>query len=1151
MAPTPALAVEEHSFDPVLSLRGDCSTSALDEVPDPGLCPIPPGIPGVDHPPKAFEQPCGVATDLYGDIYVASAGAGNGEGREGRIDVFDPQGHYLTEVKDEYRPCSVAVDSQGNLYVTEIGAFEPGGFKARLVRFDATGFPPSTGAAYGPRTILVEEEKVLFEGVLYEPIPRSVAVDPSNDHVYVAVGTWIQEYGSASEGNPLIRDHLHVRGATDSVAVYGKTHQIYTTGFRPGGNQNDPSDARVLVLDAGASAIDCEIDASATPDGTFDWAFGDASIAVDQSNGDVYVADITPDGHESVDQFNRDCEYLGQVQHSFKKEPVGGLGSGLAVDAPCLQAAGEICGGKTYDSPNEGNLYVAQGRTTPSYHLYAFRPKVTGPPAVEEQAVSGVTDTGALLTAKLNPEGLDTHYHFQYISQADYEADGGAYGAGAADVPLPDLDAGSGGALASVSVSVSGLTSATAYRFRLVATNCEAEEAIPGECLTVGEGAPGGEGEDANFRTFSTEVGLPDGRGYELVTPPDTNGRIPTMSEQGRESGINFDTRFISTDGESVVFGTEGGSIPALGGGGFHDTYEAVRTPSGWQSHFSGLDATQAEQPYTGGIAPDHSLAFWAVGNDKGSLAAGTYLRSAAGSIEPIGIGDFGEDLSARGMWITAGGSHIIFATGNPKQASIYERSPGGPTQLLSVLPDGQAIPAEYQGTAADGSAVAFNAQGNLYVRLDGTETVQAAEGTPVFGGLSENGGRIVYLVSKEPLEFGEEALPRGEIFTCQVSAGACAGPAAVAEPTEVGSGEESILVNVSADGSHIYFVSSEQLDGGKGKAGGHNLYVWDAGSESTHFIAAVTDRDLSGQPGRSCNTCPTDGLGLWVQGPANPLKGTQVGPGADSSRTSADGTVLLFESRAQLTAYENGGFAEVYRFDATSGDLSCLSCNPSGEAARSDALLQLPLGGFLVNIPPVSNLAVLGNLSPDGRRAYFQTADRLVLGDVDGNLDVYEWEAAGEGTCEEGGAGYLQTLAGCVYLISSGRSPGEDYLYGVTPNGSDVIFESSDRLVPQDPEKTPSLYDARVGGGFPPPAPPAGECLGESCQPAAVPRDDPTPASASFEGAGNVREKARAGKRCPRGRHAVTRKGRRRCLKPHGKKPHHHKTKKSRRAGR
>ncbi len=1143
LAAAPALAVEEHSFDPVLSLRGDCSTSALDEVPDPGLCPMPPGLSGVDHPPKAFEQPCGVTTDSHGDIYLASAGLGNGFDPNGRIDVFDPQGRYLTEIEDEFGPCSLAVDSEGNLFAAENKGSD-------AVRFEPDSYPPGAGSEYSPRFVVHEPDPLDGAGGS-NTATQSVAVDPSDDHLYLALGTGILEYEAAASGQGLLKDDIGV-GLTsrdlEGVGVYGKTHQVYATAMKVGSFSGSPENARVNIFNPAATAIECEIDGSETPEGSFDWTFGKAPIAVDQSNGDVYVADITPSGHEAVDQFNHSCEYLGQVQHSFRQEPVGRLGSDLALDAPCLLAPAETCDGKTYDSPNEGYLYVAQGRTAANYHLYAFKPKLIGPPEVIEQAVSEVTDSEAILSAELNPDGLDTHYHFQYISRADYEADGGEYGAGATRLPLADLDAGAGGSFAQVSVPVSGLRAQTGYRFRLLAGNCEAEEAIPAECLTVGEGAPGGEGEDASFRTYSAEAGLPDGRGYELITPPDTNGRIPTMSEQGRESGINFDTRLVSNDGGSVVFGTEGGSIPALGGGGFHDTYEAIRTPSGWQSHFSGLGPAQAEAPVTGGIAADHSLAFWAVENNNGSLAAGNYLRSAAGSIEPIGIGDFGEDLHAHGDWIAAGGSHIIFATGAAGQEAIYDRSLGGPTQLLSVLPEGQAPPSRYRGASADGSAVAFTAQGNLYVRLDGTETVQAAQGEPLFGGLSEHGERIVYLALKEEQKTGSEAPPEGEIFTCQVRAGACAGPGAAAGPTVIGAGEESILVNVSADGSHIYFVSPKQLDGGKGIAGAQNLFVWDAGSESTHFIATVTDRDLTGHPGHTCSTCPTDGLGLWTFGPANPLKWTQGGPGTDPSRTSEDGTVLLFESRAHLTPYDNAGFAEVYRYDTTSEKLSCLSCNPSGEAARSDALLQNPPGGFLINVPPVNNLAVLGNLSPDGRRAYFQTADRLALGDVDGRQDVYEWEAAGEGSCEEGGPGYLEAAGGCVYLISSGHSASDDYLYGVTPSGSDVIFESSDRLVAQDPEKTPSLYDSRAGGGFPPPAPPPRECLGESCQPAAVPHDDPTPASASFQGAGNVHA---AGKHCPRGRHAVPSQGHRRCVKRHKKKPHPHKPKTSGRAGR
>ena len=134
----------------------------------------------------------------------------------------------------------------------------------------------------------------------------------------------------------------------------------------------------------------------------------------------------------------------------------------------------------------------------------------------------------------------------------------------------------------------------------------------------MGEGNPGGEGLDASFATYPTapdlecdnealrvgpSAGLPDCRAYELVTPAQTNGRIPTMSELGRNGGNGFDTDLASTDGGSLSFGTDGGSLPGSEGNGFHDTYVATRGQGGWQTEFSGLHGTEAKEAYPNGIA--------------------------------------------------------------------------------------------------------------------------------------------------------------------------------------------------------------------------------------------------------------------------------------------------------------------------------------------------------------------------------------------------------------------------------------------------------------------------------------------------------------------------------------------------------------------
>src|SRR5215467_11471769 len=83
-----AQAADLHAFDPVLSLTGDCSESTLDPVPDPGTCPMPPGVAGVDHPKTPFGTAKAVTTDSYGNIYVASP-TGSESGAEARIDIFD------------------------------------------------------------------------------------------------------------------------------------------------------------------------------------------------------------------------------------------------------------------------------------------------------------------------------------------------------------------------------------------------------------------------------------------------------------------------------------------------------------------------------------------------------------------------------------------------------------------------------------------------------------------------------------------------------------------------------------------------------------------------------------------------------------------------------------------------------------------------------------------------------------------------------------------------------------------------------------------------------------------------------------------------------------------------------------------------------
>ena len=292
------------------------------------------------------------------------------------------------------------------------------------------------------------------------------------------------------------------------------------------------------------------------------------------------------------------------------------------------------------------------------------------------------------------------------------------------------------------------------------------------------------------------------------------------------------------------------------------------------------------------------------------------------------------------------------------------------------------------------------------------------------------------------------------------------------------------------------------------------NLYLSREGSIS--FVGTVTERDVDGE---KLGGEMIDGLGLWTAA----IGPTFAPPGrlaADPSRTTPDGSVLLFQSRANLTDYASQSSTQIYRYDSAGGVLECLSCNPTGAAPAGDATLQSMKQRE--DKEARSAYSLVNNLRADGRRAFFQSRDALVARDTDQLQDVYEWEDQGVGTCARPG--------GCVYMISSGHSRRDDHLHAVSESGDDVFFVSSDLLLGVDSDETASIYDARVGGGFPESA--AAECEGEGCRGALPPPTVlPTPNTPPLG------KEGKPAKPCPKGKRRVKRNGKVRCVKRHQKR--------------
>jgi hypothetical protein len=1055
-------------FDPTLSLTGSCaesSLSPLDEVLDPG-CPS-------KHPPEAFADPRGVAIDFYGDIYVASIGKTE-SGTEGRVDIFGPDGVFISELPYSGGPRNLAVDSQGTLYVMKKSS--AGSTANRLLRFEPT--------VYSPATHEIEYEDL--PGVI-EPEPRAsepaaIAVNPSNDHLFANFGGGLVEYGSAAEGNPVIEKQSPCCIDGSALAIDAKRGLIYKSELsRP---------IEILDLASPHEPVGT-IDGSTLPAGSFS---GEVSVAVDEDTGHLFVLD---DGASKLYELSASGEYIGTIEHGFQAS----VAPDVAVDNGPFSPNGGL-------NPDGRYVFVAS-HPKGIGHLFAFR---TEPPpclpVVESVAAANVDEGEAELRGIVNPCNLPTQYTFEYTPQAQFEAEGFANASVAGTGQLPAT----ADSLAR-SAFARGLEPNTAYRFRLVASNGEGDSSGEGTFTTYPANPLSPCPNDA-FRRGPAAL-LPDCRGYELVTPGYTNGRAP----RGLGGiGAFFTMPQVSPQGDKVSFLVEGGAIPGTGGTGAGiafggDPYRAVRQPDGWQTTFIGPTGEEAVQAEAGGTSPDQGYSFFGSGGSGGTLGTrNKFLRYPDGHFEPIGRGSLKTDPDALGLLISEGASHVIFtpdasagedvrlepnAPASPTK-TIYDRTTDGVTHVVSLLP-GDVTPkpgenAIYETASFDGRGVAFAIGGTLYLRYDNAETFEIGEGLTV-AGVAEGGSRVFYLDGGKLWRFDAQNGQRASF----------------------NSSGTVVPVNVSADGSTAYFVSTSVLttrpnpSGSKAHAGSQNLYRSREGAIS--FIGTVTERDVLGEHpivGGKESVEAWDGLGLWTT-----ALGSGSGRGKDPSRTTSDGNVFLFESRAPLTGYDSGGKDEIYRYDSPAQELTCLSCDPSGSAATGDASLESNAGegGLAV----VTDFALIANLSENGRRAFFQSPDPLVASDDDRLQDVYEWEAPGVGSCVD--------VDGCIYLISSGQSARADYLYAASPSGEDVFFLTGDQLLGTDLEETASIYDARVGGGFAETA--VADCEGEGCRPALAPQPALPVAHSPVRADGHTTVR-----RCPKGKRKARRHHAVRCVK-------------------
>ena len=688
--------------------------------------------------------------------------------------------------------------------------------------------------------------------------------------------------------------------------------------------------------------------------------------------------------------------------------------------------------------------------------------------------------------------------------------------------------------------------------------------------------APGSTGECPN-EAYRTGLGaqLPDCRAYEMVSPVDKEGadiRVagttifrPASLYKSASSGDRFTFSAFRSfgDAESTPYSSQYLATRGVDGWGTH----GISPPRGVSSGLNeGKDAEfkafssdlctawlirdKTTAPPLTPDAPLDTAVLYKRSNCGPTADTYESLLTVTPPHRPLLLELQGApDVGTRAFF----GANDSLASGAPDPGTpvidsreegrlLYVSSSNGvprPGQLVCRLPDGTPSQTCSAGTAtepepdnrsntvgravsADGSRVywssSFREAAPLYVRVNPSEAQSALDGG---GRCKEEEEACTYPVSTGKAQFwtasvagnrafftagapGNDSVMSADLFEFDLEA-ALAGSA---EPVRLVAPEVAGLVGASEDASRLYMVSKEVLDeqpnseGAFAGAGVPNLYLYERGKGNFVFIATLANDDAVARTSAFHNPSPVN-----------------IVPYKHDSRVSGNGESVTFMSRAPLTGADNSDInsgeadAEVFRYDARTDKLSCVSCNPSGARPTGEVINPSdPVGKFFwaaAQLPnPESQLYASHVLSDDGTRVFFESFEPLVSTDTNGKQDVYEWEAPGAGTCTASSPRYTPPDEGCLSLISGGESPQDSDLLDATPTGSDVFFRTGASLVGRDPGLF-DVYDARVEGGFsePQPNPP---CEGEACQSPPAAPESQTPASSAYHGPGDLPARSR-----------------------------------------
>jgi DNA-binding beta-propeller fold protein YncE len=679
-------------------------------------------------------------------------------------------------------------------------------------------------------------------------------------------------------------------------------------------------------------------------------------------------ATITPDGGETTYQFQ-----YGETSSYGQSIPVApaAIGAGrTAVSVPAAVLAALKLGTTYHYRVVAENAY---GQTASADQTFS-----TLGAALVEDSFSGVSATAAKLEAQIDPLGSATSCKFEYLPQTDFEARGWG-GAKALPCPAP---LGDGEAPVSATVELTELEPLTEYRVRAVAENA----------LGVAFGLEG---------AFSTQgagrFALPDGRQWQLVSPPNKQGAGLAALDAVADQGGAFQA---AANGEAFTFLADAPTEPGVAGNANMVQVLASRSPSGWRRW---------------DLAPPH------VGATAASISSGNEYTLfnedlSVGVVQPFGHFNpaLSDEASEQTLFV-----HTDFASGeqsSPCRESCYKPVLTSKAPFANVLPGTQF--GEYGNDKAGQS------------EQEGTRCPPHLICGPIFRDATADISHILFsspaqltttpVPPEEPYdpqlyEWNGGAPPSEQVRLVSVLPAAEGGHPA-SSFTTVGADNADMRGALASNGTRVFFTSDNKL------------YMRDVTSEKTLRV------DLP-EPG--CGGC---GMGA---------------PDALFEVATGSGARVFFKDGQQLTADAGANGAtgrDLYECAITeiAGELACTltDLTPKNAASESGEVQ----GGVVAASEDGEWLYFVAN-------GLLENKGVPVAGAVHGDCRRNGGSDTGQQRCNlyvrhNGATSLVAVLSGADYADWAGGGDGND-IYGmsarISPDGQWLAFQSDRGLTGYD----------------------------------------------------------------------------------------------------